>query len=155
MSFNRDGRVAHNPKAAPPHDLDAFPYADFDLLKPDSRWRNKKMVLPVQTSRGCPFDCSFCSVTGMFGKSLPLSFHGKHHRRAAPAQGPGKDILFFYDDNFAAHKPRTKELLEAMIRERFKFRWTTQVRADVARDPELVRLMKKAGCHTVSSASNP
>ena len=63
------GRIVHNPKAAPPRDLDAFPFADFDLLKPDRRWRNKKMVLPVQTSRGCPFDCSFCSVTGMFGKS--------------------------------------------------------------------------------------
>jgi radical SAM superfamily enzyme YgiQ (UPF0313 family) len=36
-----------------------------------------------------------------------------------------------------------------MIRERFRFSWTTQVRADVARDIELVRLMKKAGCHTV------
>ena len=36
-----------------------------------------------------------------------------------------------------------------MIRERFKFQWSTQVRADVARDLELVRLMKKAGCHTL------
>jgi radical SAM superfamily enzyme YgiQ (UPF0313 family) len=39
--------------------------------------------------------------------------------------------------------------LQAMIRERFKFRWTTQVRADIARDPELVGLMKKAGCYTL------
>ena len=36
-----------------------------------------------------------------------------------------------------------------MIREKLEFTWTTQVRADVARDPELVGLMKKAGCHTV------
>jgi len=36
-----------------------------------------------------------------------------------------------------------------MIRERFRFSWTTQVRADVARDLELVKLMKKAGCHTL------
>jgi radical SAM superfamily enzyme YgiQ (UPF0313 family) len=36
-----------------------------------------------------------------------------------------------------------------MIREKFKFKWTTQVRADVAKDLELVRLMKKAGCHTL------
>ena len=57
--------------------------------------------------------------------------------------------VFFYDDNFAANRERTKELLQAMIRERFRFEWTTQVRADIARDTELVRLMKRAGCHTV------
>jgi radical SAM superfamily enzyme YgiQ (UPF0313 family) len=60
-----------------------------------------------------------------------------------------RNIVFFYDDNFTADRRRTKELLGAMIRERFKFRWTTQVRADVAEDPELVKLMKKAGCHTL------
>jgi radical SAM superfamily enzyme YgiQ (UPF0313 family) len=57
--------------------------------------------------------------------------------------------VFFYDDNFTANPERAKTLLRAMVRERFKFLWTTQVRADVARDLELVKLMKKAGCHTV------
>jgi radical SAM superfamily enzyme YgiQ (UPF0313 family) len=61
---------------------------------------------------------------------------------------PG-NAVFFYDDNFAANRERTKELLRAMVRERFRFQWTTQVRADIARDVELVQLMKKAGCHTV------
>ena len=58
-------------------------------------------------------------------------------------------MIFFYDDNFAADPKRTRELCEAIVREGFKFKWTTQVRADVARDPGLVGLMKKAGCHTV------
>ncbi|MBN1938731.1 MAG: B12-binding domain-containing radical SAM protein [Candidatus Aminicenantes bacterium] len=148
LSFRKNGAFVHNPKAVPPHDLDAFPVADFDLLKPDRRWRNKRMVLPVQTSRGCPFDCTFCSVTGMFGKTYRFRSTG-HILEELRRHSGRKKYLFFYDDNFAAHKPRTKELLEAMIREGFKFKWTTQVRADVARDPALVRLMKKAGCHTV------
>jgi radical SAM superfamily enzyme YgiQ (UPF0313 family) len=59
------------------------------------------------------------------------------------------NVIFFYDDNFAANRERAKALCAAMIRERFKFKWTTQVRADVARDLELVKLMKKAGCHTL------
>ncbi len=148
LSFRRDGEAVHNPRSAPPRNLDAFPYADFDLLKPDRRWRGKKMVLPVQTSRGCPFDCTFCSVTGMFGKAY--RFRSTEHILGELRLHAGRNRnLFFYDDNFAAHKPRTRELLEAMIREGFKFRWTTQVRADVARDPDLVRLMKKAGGHTV------
>ena len=57
--------------------------------------------------------------------------------------------MFFCDDNFTANKRRARELLEAMIAEGFRFQWSTQVRADLARDPELVRLMKRAGCHTV------
>jgi radical SAM superfamily enzyme YgiQ (UPF0313 family) len=60
-----------------------------------------------------------------------------------------KTIIFFYDDNFTANPKRTKELLHAVIKENFKFKWTTQVRADVAKDLEMVRLMKKAGCHTL------
>jgi radical SAM superfamily enzyme YgiQ (UPF0313 family) len=148
LSFRRNGEDIHNPKAAPPHDLDAFPFADFDLLKPDGRWRNRRMVLPVQTSRGCPFDCTFCSVTGMFGKAYRFR-STEHIIEELRHYKDRKSFLFFYDDNFAANKPRTRELLEAMIREGFKFHWTTQVRADVARDPDLVRLMKKAGCHTV------
>lgn len=148
LSFRQNGRFFHNAKAAPPLDLDALPLADFGLLKPDARWRKKKMVLPVQTSRGCPFDCTFCSVTGMFGKAY--RYRSTEHILAELRAHAGRHrYLFFYDDNFAAHKPRTRALLEAMIKENFRFRWTTQVRADVARDPDLVRLMKKAGCHTV------
>ena len=148
LSFRADGVAVHNPKAPPPHDLDALPFPDFDLLKPDLRWRKKNLVLPVQTSRGCPFDCSFCSVTGMFGKAYRYR-STENIIRELRGYKDRRNILFFYDDNFAANKARTRELLEAMIREGFRFRWTTQVRADVARDPELIRLMKKAGCHTV------
>jgi radical SAM superfamily enzyme YgiQ (UPF0313 family) len=60
-----------------------------------------------------------------------------------------KNTIFFYDDNFTANRKRAKELLQRMIKEKFKFQWSTQVRVDIAKDPEIVRLMKKAGCHTV------
>jgi len=148
LSFQKNGTVVHNPRLHPPRDLDWIPYPDFSLLKADVPGRTKMSSIPVQTSRGCPFDCSFCSVTGMFGK---------HYRfRSADniieelrRYDDRKNFVFFYDDNFAANRSRAKVLLEAMIRERFRFKWTTQVRADVARDPELVRLMKKAGCHTL------
>jgi radical SAM superfamily enzyme YgiQ (UPF0313 family) len=58
-------------------------------------------------------------------------------------------FVFFCDDNFTANKRRARELLEAMISAGFRFQWSTQVRTDLARDPALVRLMKRAGCHTV------
>ena len=148
LSYREDGTSVHNPIRSTVGDLDRNPYPDLALLKPDPGRGRAIRTIPVQTSRGCPFDCSFCSVTGMFGKSY--RFRSTENIIAELRKyDDRRNSIFFYDDNFAAHRPRTKELLEAMIRERFKFTWTTQVRVDIARDLELVKLMKKAGCHTV------
>ena len=54
--------------------------------------------------------------------------------------------VFFYDDNFTADRKHTKELLQKMIAEGITPKWSAQVRIDVAKDPELLTLMKRAGC---------
>jgi radical SAM superfamily enzyme YgiQ (UPF0313 family) len=149
LSFRaKDGRIVHNPLLPLREDLDTIPAPDLSLLKPDPRRRKFQPPIPVQTSRGCPFDCSFCSVTGMFGKKYRFR-STENVIEELRRYDRAKSSVFFYDDNFAANRERTKELLQAMIRERFTFPWTTQVRADLARDVELVRLMRDAGCHTV------
>jgi radical SAM superfamily enzyme YgiQ (UPF0313 family) len=148
LSYWRDGAVRHNPMRAQPDDLDALPLPDLTLSKAMSRQVDGKIVIPVQTSRGCPFACSFCSVTGMFGR--------KYRFRSAASvmdelrrYNPRRHFIFFYDDNFTADPARTKKLLRAMIAAKLTFKWSAQVRADVTRDAELVRLMKKAGCQIV------
>ena len=148
LSLKENGRVVHHPMLPMERDLDTIPYPDLSLLKPDPGRHRFTAPVPVQTSRGCPFDCSFCSVTGMFGRKYRFRSTANVIEELRRYDRHG-NAVFFYDDNFAADRERTKDLLRAMIRERFRFEWTTQVRADVARDVELVRLMKKAGCHTV------
>ncbi len=143
------GVIRHNAVAPWITDLDALPVPDFSLAggTADCVIGRKKTVM-VQTSRGCPFDCSFCSVTGMFGKRFrhrSVDAVLKELRRYDTRD----HFVFFSDDNFTANKRRARELIEAMIAEKFRFQWSTQVRADLARDPDLVRLMKRAGCHTV------
>jgi radical SAM superfamily enzyme YgiQ (UPF0313 family) len=59
---------------------------------------------------------------------------------------PRRHYIFFYDDNFTSNRNRTKELLNQMIERRLGFNWMTQARSDVGRDPELLDLMRKAGC---------
>lgn len=61
----------------------------------------------------------------------------------------GVNWIFFYDDNFTADKRRSKDLFHSMIEKRLTPNWTAQVRVDIAKDAELLDLMKKAGCHTV------
>lgn len=148
LSYHRDGGVRHNPVRPMSWDLDRIPFPDFDLMGRDVVKSGHWKIVPVQTSRGCPFDCSFCSVTGMFGKRYRFRSIDNIIRELRRYDEP-RTVVFFYDDNFAANPKHTKELLRAMIKEKFKFVWTTQVRADVARDLELVKLMKKAGCFTL------
>jgi radical SAM superfamily enzyme YgiQ (UPF0313 family) len=148
LSYLRNGRIIQNPRIPPEKDLDAIPFPDLSLLKPERQRRKFAPPIPVLTSRGCPFDCSFCSVTSMFGRKYRFRSTANIIEELRGYDQP-RNHVFFYDDNFTADRERAKELLRAMIHEKFRFTWTTQVRADIARDVELARLMKKAGCHTV------
>jgi radical SAM superfamily enzyme YgiQ (UPF0313 family) len=122
------GVLRHNEPAPWIADLDALPVPDFALADgtADCMVGGKKTVV-VQTSRGCPFDCSFCSVTGMFGRAF------RHRSVEAILKelrhyNTRDHFIFFCDDNFTANRRRARELLEAMIGAGSRFQWSTQVR---------------------------
>jgi len=139
LSFVRDGRPVHNELRERCRDLDELPLPDLSLIVGHERLTS----IPVMTSWGCPFACSFCSVTTMFGRrsrcrsveSVVAELEERQPRR-----------VFFYDDNFAADKARLKALLRAMIEAGQVMPWTAQVRTDVVGDPELLDLMRRSGC---------
>ena len=149
LSFvDKQGTVNHNERTKSCVDLNNLPYPDFSIVRGKPTKSSGWTVVPVQTSRGCPFDCSFCSVTGMFGRRYRHR-STEHILAELRLYNNRKNFIFFYDDNFAANPAKTHELLDAMISEGLSLKWSTQVRADIARDEELVAKMKKAGCHTV------
>jgi radical SAM superfamily enzyme YgiQ (UPF0313 family) len=148
LSYQTDGKTIHNPVKLLLRSLDENPFPDFSLSQYVRKNIAGTTTIPVQTSRGCPFHCSFCSVTGMFGKAY--RFRSTENVIAELQRyNHKKHSIFFYDDNFTANRKRAKALLRRMIEEKFKFQWSTQVRVDIAKDPELVELMKNAGCHTL------
>ena len=142
--INSNDEIIHNTKRELIQDLNDSPIPDFNLVY---KW-GKATVVPVATSRGCPFGCKFCSVIPMFGRKYR---HKTVDRvlEEIKAAAPKKGHVFFIDDNFAANKKMTKTLLRAMIDNNIKIEWSAQVRTDVAKDPELLELMKKAGCFAV------
>jgi len=147
LSYRTADRIAHIPTAPALRNLDELPFPDFSNALDKPRLFVPRTI-PVQTSRGCPFDCTFCSVTGMFGRRY--RYRSTENIIAELRRyNSRKNYIFFYDDNFTADRKRAKALLQAMISEKFRFKWSTQVRADIAGDKDLVRLMKKAGCHTL------
>ncbi|MFO7783402.1 MAG: radical SAM protein [Desulfatiglandales bacterium] len=126
-------------------DLDSLPHPDFSLVR---NW-SPSNTCPVSTSRGCPYDCRFCSVIGMFGRRYRFKSVETALEELKHAVSVSKATKFIVDDNFAADKMRAKEILRGMIAEKIRTRWSAQVRTDVARDPELLRLMADSGCHTL------
>ncbi|MBI3910632.1 MAG: radical SAM protein [Armatimonadetes bacterium] len=137
----RDGEhLVHNPARPAPHDMDALPYPDLSLI----RGRDRISTTPIMTSRGCPFDCSFCSVTLMFGRGFryrSVESVMEELRLLQPRN------LFFYDDIFNANARHMSSLLEAMLRENITPHWGAQCRADlVVKQKELLPLMRRSGC---------
>ncbi len=133
-------------------DLDSLPFPDLDCIVGRERMR----IVPITTSRGCPFDCTFCSVIEMFGQHMryrsiepddPCSVIEEMRRLNVG----GRRNVFFYDDNFNANTKRTKQLLENMLRASVVPKmWTAQVRAtEVVRDRELLKLMQRTNCTMV------
>ena len=128
---------------SPVENLDDLPFPDFSIVDGVDISKKRMPITPVSTSRGCPFNCTFCSVTAMFGRKY-------RHRSTESVIEEISQIkhrrIFFYDDNFDANKARTRDLLEKMIESKNTPKWIAQVRADVAKDEELVALMARANC---------
>ena len=98
----------------------------------------------VQFSRGCRYSCEFCSIHAFYGahvRTRPLDLVLDDVRRRPERH------LFFVDDNLFADRERARLLFEALVGS--GKRWACQISMDVADDPDLLRLMRRAGCFLV------
>ncbi len=121
-----------------PHpDLDRYIPKDFSSL-PKNRFYN---LVPLQTSRGCPYNCDFCCVSDIFGKKIKL-IPVRHIIKDITESGARNFI--FLDDNIIGNPKYAKELFKALIP--LKIRWIGQSSISFARDMEIMRLAKKSGC---------
>lgn len=139
------GNIIHNPSRPLLKDMDILPEPDFSLVH---GWKPTN-VYPVSTSRGCPFDCKFCSVIHMFGRKYRFKSVDATLKELRHVASVSKSTVFFVDDNFTAKKDRTKAILKGMIDEGIKVGSSAQVRTDIAKDSELLRLMAEAECDIV------
>jgi len=107
-------------------------------------------IIPIESGRGCPYGCDFCTVTGFFGDSIRYrsnqSIVNEMLRLKARAQRTrGKIAVFFVDDNFAINVKRTKALLRDIIAAGAQLSWVAQISANLLRDEELVDLIADSG----------
>lgn len=143
LSYKIGSKIINNDDDENINDLDQNPFPDFTIVS----GYNKISNIIIQTSRGCPFNCKFCSVIKMFGRKC--RFHSidyiideiKFQKKIFP-----KKPIFFYDDNFLINKERTITLLEKILSENINITWSAQVRIEAGYDNELLKLMKRSGC---------
>lgn len=151
-----NGGVRLNPPAPRPEDLDALPLPAFDLMPLHryrgfySLWSRRDRPLTFCSARGCPFHCIFCfKSTG--DRIRMQSVDSMMNEMKRDVEQLGATQIVFTDEIFTYNKPRIKEFCERMQQTGYNKRvwWVCQDRVDLA-DAETLRLMKLAGCTTVS-----
>jgi radical SAM superfamily enzyme YgiQ (UPF0313 family) len=121
-------------------DLSQVPLPRRELLPPKGYFFENT----IQTTRGCPFDCEFCSVTAIYGgtyRTRPIAEVEREIQslRRAPA------YIFFVDDNIVGDMRYARELFTMLSH--YRLRWVSQGPISIAQNEKLVRLMAQAGCH--------
>ena len=112
-----------------------------DLIKCSS---GKFSIAPIETTRGCPYNCDFCTVSRFFGTKQR---HKPIHDIITDIESCKEKNFFFLDDNITGDKRYAKELFREMIPQNKV--WVGQASIQVANDPELLKLAYKSGCRAL------
>lgn len=141
LSFKMGDGFYHAPPP-PQVDLDELPTPNLRLIK----GFDHPPTIPIITSRGCPWSCEFCSEIAMFGRNYRFRSEEKvlqdieYYDRQY-----GKISVFFADDNLGANRRRLEQLCRRIIDSRLTRAFHGQVRLDLAKHPDTLRLMSRAG----------
>lgn len=149
VSYLSDGETRRTPDAAFIDNLDSLPFPARELLHLNlyNEKMNGRPTTTIITSRGCPFNCHFCSSSQFFGfrwrsRSAENVFeemkllHEKYNYRA----------LSFVEDNFTSNPDRAVRLSEMIIDRGWDLIWGAYSRVDtIVKNPGMVRIMARAG----------
>jgi radical SAM superfamily enzyme YgiQ (UPF0313 family) len=130
-------------------DVTQSPLPRFDLLNTDAY-----LMMAVQFSRGCPFQCEFCDIINLYGRKPRTKEPEQTLAELQTLYDLGwRGSVFMVDDNFIGNQRNVKRLLRQLIpwmeAHHYPFTFLTEASINLAEDDELMDLMAKAGFYGV------
>jgi radical SAM superfamily enzyme YgiQ (UPF0313 family) len=121
--------------------LNGMPVPRRDLYPKPKQKGYTPIAIGIETARGCPYDCEFCSIGSVMGR--------QYRSRPIPEvlveiESINSPHLFFVDDTLALNRPTAKRLFTKITP--FRLKWAGQGPVSLAEDPELLKLMRRSGC---------
>ncbi len=141
-------------RSFPIKDLDKLPFQPWDIFTRldydfTSKWIDVKPVFTMNTSRGCPFDCSFCSVGSIWGRRYTFfSAERIIDEIIFLKKNYGAKAIYFREDNFTLNIKRVEKFCNLIITKKIKILWACETRVDNL-SKELLKLMSDAGCRAL------
>ncbi|MEW6008494.1 MAG: radical SAM protein [Candidatus Omnitrophota bacterium] len=150
LFFKNNGKVIGNAQCDFIDDLDNLPFPARSLTpyrKYNSIIARRNPITTMFTSRGCPFNCSFCDRPHMGRHFRARSYKGVVDEMQE-CVGMGIKEIFIYDDTFTVDRKRVLDICEEIIRRNLDFSWDIRTRVDTV-DAEMLVKLKKAGCERI------
>ncbi len=149
ITFRKNGQTIATPDREFIENLDELPHPAYKFFPLDKYGMAGKNYLPIMTSRGCPFQCTFCLASKMCGtrfrtRSPPKVLEELEWLRDVHCA----DVVAFYDDTFTVDKKRANDICDLMKKRNFDLPWDCRTRVDQINEEILVKL-RNANCRLV------
>ncbi|KYK26272.1 hypothetical protein AYK20_09900 [Thermoplasmatales archaeon SG8-52-1] len=156
--YKENGKIIKNENRNLIEDLDMLPFPDFEDFEFERYFPMNHNHLPIMGSRGCPYNCTFCSNHALKNRLI-----GKYVRFRSPENiikeidlrikqyySKGMKYLYFFDDTFILNKNFVDDFCKRYKKKGFdkRIKWTANVRANLVTD-DIIKIMKDAGCYEV------
>ena len=157
LSYKKNGKLIHNQIRPFLKDLDELPDPAYDLLnlknyKPTIGSYKKLPAIQMVISRGCPGQCTFChsGSANHFGNVVRYRSPERIANQIESLHNnQGINEIIFYDDNIVTDRKFVEKFCNLLLEKKLNISWTCFGRADFIRHLDVLKLMKKAGCHQI------
>ena len=146
ITFRRGTEIIQAPIRPFIQNLDALPRPAYKFIDIKKYWIAGRKLLPIITSRGCPFQCPFCVASQMFG----ARFRARSTKSVLDElewlrDEYGAEGVAFQDDTLTFDKKRAMDICDGIIERKIDLHWGCGTRADVV-TKEVLAKMSKAHC---------
>jgi radical SAM superfamily enzyme YgiQ (UPF0313 family) len=154
INFRKNGKIITTPNQHLIQDLDSLPFPDRDLINLDyhciiagANIAPKKFT-SICSSRGCVYDCRFCSCKKLAGKKWRCRSAMNTLEELQLISNKGYKQIIFVDDSFTMNPKRVEKICKGIIKKKLDIEWICEGRVDNC-SYSMLRLMAKSGCKVI------